>query len=117
MSGVHDVGYRWHLRQLMADRGLFSTTDIAPLLAERGIELSAPQVYRLVTGTPERLNLHVLAALCDALECSPADLVEPVVVSATKLVRRTAEERRRSRSAGTTAKAMGRRRAKIVPDR
>ncbi|UMG92883.1 helix-turn-helix transcriptional regulator [Nocardioides sp. TF02-7] len=71
MSRVREVDYRWHLRQLMATRGLFSTTDLAPLLAERGIELSAAQVYRLVTGTPERLNLHVLVALCDALGCTP----------------------------------------------
>lgn len=94
MSRIRMVEYRWHLRQVMASRGLFSTTDLAPLLAERGIELSPAQVYRLVTGTPERLNLHVLAALCDALECSTADLVEPVVVA-------EAEQRRRASASGT----------------
>ena len=88
MGRVREVDYRWHLRQLMATRGLFSTTDLAPLLAERGIELSAAQVYRLVTGTPERLNLHVLAALCDALECTPDDLVEPVLVADARRTRR-----------------------------
>jgi hypothetical protein len=31
-----------------------------------------------VTATPERLNLHVLAALCDILECGPGELIEPV---------------------------------------
>jgi hypothetical protein len=51
-----EVGYRWRLRELMATRGLFNTTPLAPLLAERGIELSASQVHRLVTGTPERLS-------------------------------------------------------------
>jgi hypothetical protein len=59
--------YRWHLRQLMATREMFATTDLVPLLAERGIELSREQVYRLVVGTPERLNLNVLAAWCDIL--------------------------------------------------
>ena len=47
----------------MAAHGLFNTTDLVPLLAERGINLSVVQVYRLVTGTPERLSLPVLAAL------------------------------------------------------
>ena len=46
----------------MATRGKFCTTDLVPLLAERGVELSAAQVYRLVTGIPERLSLQVLAA-------------------------------------------------------
>jgi DNA-binding Xre family transcriptional regulator len=78
---MRQVGYRWHLRQLMATQGMFSTTDLLPHLAERGVELSAAQVYRLVTGTPERLNLHTLAALCDILGCSPAELIEPVVES------------------------------------
>jgi hypothetical protein len=33
-------------------------------------------VHRLVTGTPERLSLHVLAALCDIFESDPAALIE-----------------------------------------
>lgn len=71
------IGYVWHLRRLMADRGMFATTDLVPLLAERGIGLSREQVYRLVTRTPERLNLSVLVALCDILGCRADDLVEP----------------------------------------
>ncbi len=72
------VGYVWHLRRLMAERGMFATTDLVPLLAERGVILSREQVYRLVAGVPERLSLTTLAALCDILGCSPGDLVEPV---------------------------------------
>jgi DNA-binding Xre family transcriptional regulator len=73
-----EVGYRWHLRQLMADRGMYATSDLAPLLADRGITLSREQVYRLVARTPERLNLRILAALCDIFDCGPGDLIEPV---------------------------------------
>ena len=73
------VGYHWHLRRLMAERGMFATTDLVPLLAQRGVRLSREQVYRLVVGVPERLNLAALAALCDILDCSPAELVEPYV--------------------------------------
>ena len=45
------VGYVWHLRRLMAEQGMFATTDLVPLLAERGVSLSREQVYRLVTRT------------------------------------------------------------------
>jgi DNA-binding Xre family transcriptional regulator len=75
------VGYRWHLRLRMAERDMFATTELGPLLAERGVALSREQVYRLAAGTPERLSLHTLAALCDILECTPSDLIEPVVES------------------------------------
>ena len=69
------VGYRWRLRGVMATRGLFATTHLTPLLAERGIELSNSQVHRLVTGTPHRLSLPVLAALCDILNVTPNELI------------------------------------------
>ena len=62
----------------MAERGMFATSDLVPLLAERGVVLSREQVYRLVAKVPERVDLTVLAALCDALGVSPAELVEPV---------------------------------------
>jgi len=71
------VGYHWHLRQRMAEAGMFATSDLLPLLAERGVNLSREQVYRLVARTPERLSLATLAALCDILGCVPGDLVEP----------------------------------------
>ena len=57
---------------------MYATTQLRPLLAERGVALSREQVYRLVTGVPERLSLATLAALCDILGCGPGDLVEPV---------------------------------------
>jgi len=84
------LGYRWRLREIMAARGLYMTTDLSPLLAERGIDLSAPQVYRLVTQIPERLSLQTLMALCDALGCTSTDLIEPVAEQATKPSRRAA---------------------------
>ena len=57
-------GYRWRLRQVMADRELWKATDLGPLLAERGVILSSAQLYRLVAKVPERLSLPTLAALC-----------------------------------------------------
>jgi DNA-binding Xre family transcriptional regulator len=77
------VSYRWRLRELMASAGMFSTTELVPLLAERGIDLSASQVHRLVTGTPERLSMMVLAALCDIFDTTPADLIHTAAENAS----------------------------------
>ncbi|GAB2580503.1 helix-turn-helix domain-containing protein [Kribbella endophytica] len=75
------MGIEWNLRLRMAEQGLFSTSDLVPLLAERGIHLSREQVYRLVTSTPQRLSTDVLAALCDILGCTPNDLITVAVVN------------------------------------
>ncbi len=88
------MGYQWHLRRLMADRGMFQTTDLVPLLAERGVSLSREQVFRLVTQPPQRLSMDVLAALCDILDCQPGDLIEVQVVN--KTIRKAAGEQRSS---------------------
>jgi DNA-binding Xre family transcriptional regulator len=84
------MGIRWHLRLRMAEKGLFQTSDLVPLLAERGIDLSREQVYRLVTQVPQRLSTDTLAALCDILDCQPNDLIEIEVVS--KQIRKAAGE-------------------------
>jgi DNA-binding Xre family transcriptional regulator len=80
---IKRMGYQWHLRRLMADRELYQTTDLGPLLAERGISLSREQVFRLVTRPPQRLSMDVLAALCHILDCTPNDLIEVAIVKAT----------------------------------
>jgi DNA-binding Xre family transcriptional regulator len=82
------VGYSWHLREVMARNKVYTATELVPMLRDRGIDLSASQVHRLVSGTPERLSLQVLSALCDILECTPADLVTTTAENAG--VRRTA---------------------------
>jgi DNA-binding Xre family transcriptional regulator len=76
------LDYRWHLRQVMATRGMFSTTDLLVPLSQRGIKLSSSQVYRLVVDRPERLSLKILMALLDILDCTMTDLVEPVPAAA-----------------------------------
>ncbi len=83
------LDYRWHLRKVMADRGMFATTDLIGPLAQRGIRLSSSQVYRLVAERPERLSLKVLMALLDILDCSMEDLVEPFAPASTAGTRKT----------------------------
>ncbi|MCW2916689.1 MAG: family transcriptional regulator [Actinomycetia bacterium] len=75
------LDYQWHLRQVMATRGMFSTTDLLAPLAERGIKLSSSQVYRLVVDRPERLSLKILMALLDILDCTMEELIEPMPVA------------------------------------
>jgi DNA-binding Xre family transcriptional regulator len=84
------LDYRWHLRQIMASRELFQTTDLIAPLAQRSIDLSSSQVYRLVTERPERLSLKILMALLDILDCTMDDLIEPVTDAATAMPRKKA---------------------------
>jgi DNA-binding Xre family transcriptional regulator len=84
------LDYRWHLRRLMAERKMFATTDLAPLLEQRGITLSTSQVYRLVTERPERLSLTLLMALLDILGCEMGELIEPVAAARPARPARTA---------------------------
>ncbi|WP_327138820.1 helix-turn-helix domain-containing protein [Nocardia sp. NBC_01327] len=86
---IKKMGYRWRLRDLMADQQMFQTSNLVPLLAERGITLSREQVYRLVTQPPQRMSMDVLVALCDILACTPNDLIEPQIVN--EQLRKTAD--------------------------
>jgi DNA-binding Xre family transcriptional regulator len=90
---IKKMGFQWHLRLRMAEKGYFQTSDLVPLLAERGIVLSREQVFRLVTQPPQRLSMDTLAALCDILGCQPNDLIEVQVVN--ERVRKAAGETKR----------------------
>ena len=81
------VDYTWRLAELMAARGMHTSTELIPLLLERGIKLSRPQVYRVVHQRPERVSLQLIAALCDILGCGVDDLI---TVTATDVRRRKA---------------------------
>jgi DNA-binding Xre family transcriptional regulator len=106
------VDYTWRLAELMAGRGLHNTTELIPLLAERGIALSRPQVYRLVNQRPERVSLHLVSAICDIFGCGPDELITVIATDA------------RSRKTGTSPganvvdlnRAVRPRRARIIDD-
>ena len=83
------VAYHWHLRKLMDEHDMRTTTALVPLLAARGVVMTSTQVYRIVTGEPERLNMRLLAALCDIFGCTPNDLIEPYVVTTSRRGRKT----------------------------
>jgi DNA-binding Xre family transcriptional regulator len=81
------VDYVWRLAEIMAAHGMHNSTDLMPRLAERDIELSRPQVYRIVHQRPERMSLQLLAALCDIFGCGLEDLI---TVTATDVRRKKA---------------------------
>ncbi len=89
---MDEIDYEWMLRPLLAERGVTSYAELAPLLAEHGVQLSETQVWRLFTGKPERLNLHTLMVLCRILGCTPNDLIKPVEVAAKPARRKAAGE-------------------------
>lgn len=87
------IDYEWRLRILLAEKGIFNSKPLVALLAGHGIRLSDSQVWRLVTGKPERLSLRVLVVLCEILDCTPNDLIRPVEQSGrARLERRSAAQ-------------------------
>jgi DNA-binding Xre family transcriptional regulator len=112
MTEQRRIGFKWHLRHLMAQRNLWKSTELHALLESRGINLSESQVYRLVTGTPERIPARTFAALCDILDCAPGDLFEPFVEMRAAA---TADAPRRSEDLGVRPGDPIARRVRIVP--
>ena len=65
----------WMLRQVMAQRGIWSGAALGRLLQEKAdYRLSAPSISALLTGHPKQMKADTLDALCTALECKPGDL-------------------------------------------
>ncbi|MDN3309349.1 helix-turn-helix transcriptional regulator [Microbacterium oryzae] len=92
-TAADDSPITWQLRQVMATAGMFHTTDLIDPLREQGVSLSREQIYRLVTKTPERLNVEVLAALCRILDCTPNDLIDVAPAAAARAPRAVGETR------------------------
>jgi len=70
-----EIEYEWRIRELMGRHRMRSSTDLIEPLRERGVTLSASQVYRIVAQDPERVSFKVLAALCDIFHCEVGDLL------------------------------------------
>lgn len=110
------IGYEWRLREVMAAQGMFSTTKLVPLLAERGIHLSTSQVYRLAAEKPERLNMHVLVALMDIFDCTADELISRVEMGAAAATGTDGEQAEdRPASSVLREKGLRPRRAEILP--
>ncbi|WP_010273320.1 helix-turn-helix domain-containing protein [Paenibacillus senegalensis] len=65
----------WMLRQVMAERGIWSGAALGRLLKTKaGYELSAPSISALLKTQPKQMKAETLDALCTVLECTPSDL-------------------------------------------
>ncbi|PZE86102.1 XRE family transcriptional regulator [Curtobacterium sp. MCLR17_039] len=106
-----DTDYTWHLAELMARNKMHNSTDLAPHLAERGINLSSAQIWRLVKQRPERISLPVLAAICDVFHCSPAELI--TVTAEDAALAKVVNARPRQDPASDKVRP---RRARVTPD-
>lgn len=111
---MKSIDYEWNLRKLMSDVDMYATTALRRELKERGVNLSASQVYRLVTEKPERLNLHVLVALTDIFNCTADDLVRPIVTQPQ--VAETGSAETAASSEFLRIEHLRPKRARIVPD-
>jgi DNA-binding Xre family transcriptional regulator len=111
------VDYTWRVAELMAAAGMHNSTDLIPRLAERGIQLSRPQVYRVVHQRPERVSLQLMAALCDIFGCGVEDLI---TVTATDVRRKKASSATAAKSSAPNVVAINKsvrpRRARVLRD-
>ncbi|MBM7568272.1 helix-turn-helix domain-containing protein [Paenibacillus sacheonensis] len=65
----------WMLRQIMAEREIWSGAALGRLLKEKaGYELSAPSISALLSAPPKQIKAETMDALCTALACTPSDL-------------------------------------------
>jgi DNA-binding Xre family transcriptional regulator len=75
----------WLLRQVMAERGIWTGAALARLLEEKaGYRLSPASISALLTRPPRQMKSETLDALCTALDCTPNDLWAHRPTSATK---------------------------------
>ena len=70
-----EIAYTWRVREIMARRGVHTAKELAALLHDRGISLTANSIWRFVSQEPERISFKVLVALCDSLDVTPNDLI------------------------------------------
>jgi len=85
-----EIEYTWRVREIMARRRIFTATDLAPLLHERGITLTPNAIWRIVSQDPERISFKMLVALCDALDVTPNDLITYTAIDAKTIRQRKA---------------------------
>ncbi|GIP32200.1 helix-turn-helix transcriptional regulator [Paenibacillus sp. J2TS4] len=65
----------WMLRQLMAERGIWTGAELGRLLMDQaGYRLSPPSISALLNGQPKQMKADTMDALCTVLRCTPSDL-------------------------------------------
>lgn len=65
----------WRAQVVAAEHGVLSNRALFLRLAPLGLNLSESQLARIYGGQPKRLNVHLLALLCEAFNVTPGDLL------------------------------------------
>ena len=65
----------WRLLVAMSKKRIRKTVDLQRMLADYGVNISSQQLGRLVAGCPHRLNMELLEALVNVLDCGIGDLL------------------------------------------
>jgi len=69
------MALKWRLRQVMADRGIWTGAELGRFMElKAGYKLSAPSISALLTEEPRQVKAQTMDALCTALDCTPSDL-------------------------------------------
>ena len=66
---------KWNLRLAAANRGIWKSSELRRLLAERGIEMSIGRMSGLWSGQPSVLRPEELDAFCAVLGCDIGELI------------------------------------------
>jgi DNA-binding Xre family transcriptional regulator len=63
------------IRVVMAERGIRSVAALQRMLKAIGVEISGPQLLRIVDGQSSHLSTAVLGGLITVLQCGIEDLI------------------------------------------
>ena len=63
------------IRVVMAERGIRSVAALQRMLKAIGVEISVPQLLRIVDGQSSHLSTAVLGGLITVLQCGIEDLI------------------------------------------
>lgn len=63
------------IRVVMAERGIRSVAALQRMLKTTGVEISVPQLLRIVDGQSSHLSTAVLGGLVTVLQCGIEDLI------------------------------------------
>lgn len=62
----------WHL---MAARGIRSAAELQRRLIKAGVDISNPQLLRIIDNKSKRVNMDVINGLLNVFQCSVHDLI------------------------------------------
>lgn len=68
----------WRAQIVAAEHGVLSSRALFLRLQPLGLELSESQLARIYSGQPKRLNMQLLALMCETFQVTPNDLLAVV---------------------------------------